>query len=508
MLTLVWFKRDLRIADHEPLFEAARQGAVLPLYILEPDYWQQPDTSLRQWQFTKDAVQLLHQQLAALGQPLLVRRGPATRVLRELMREFPVGQIVSHQETGNLWTYQRDQAVARLCRELALPWRQYRQHAVQRKLADRDQWFAQADAFLKRPTIPVPQSLPWLVDAPWHEALWQTPQRRELALCPPELCQHASGLQPTLQSFWQSRSHCYQRDISMAAKASNSCSRLSPHLALGQLSLRQLQQYTYVQMKQTPDSRQQQALAAFFSRLRWHCHFMQKLEDEPQIEFMPMNPLYQGMRDQFEPALFQAWQRGQTGYPFIDAAMRCLLATGWLHFRGRAMLVAFASYQLWLDWRPVALHLARCFTDYEPGIHYPQIQMQAGTTSINPNRMYNPLKQSLLKDPDGHFIRRWCPELAHLPNEWLHQPWLLSQTLQRQFGLRLGLDYPAPVVELQQATRLARSRLGEWHARFDKQQWQQGREEVRERHASRKRPAPVSMLGKRGAVAAQLALDL
>ena len=216
---------------------------------------------------------------------------------------------------------------------------------------------------------------------------------------------------------------------------------------------------------------------------------MQKLEDEPQIELLPMNPLYQGMRDQFEPHLFQAWQRGETGYPMIDAAMRCLLATGWLHFRARAMLVAFASYQLWLDWRPVALHLARCFTDYEPGIHYPQIQMQAGTTSINPNRMYNPLKQSLLKDPQGQFIRRWCPELSRLPNEWLHQPWLLPPALQLQYGMRLGIDYPAAVVDLQQATRLARSRLSEWHSRFAKTDWQQGRDAVRERHASRKRPA-------------------
>lgn len=488
MITLVWFKRDLRLEDHEPLALAARQGAVLPVYIIEPDYWQQPDTSLRQWQFNQDAVYLLYQQLKALGQPLLVRRGPATRVLRELSREFPLQQMVSHQETGNLWTYQRDQAVARLCKELGLPWLQYRQHAVQRCLSDRDQWFLQADAFLKSPTFAAPVSLPTITDAPWPQALWQAPQRRELPEEQPQLHQQAGELDTTLQSFWQGRSQSYQRDISIAAKAGHSCSRLSPYLAYGQLSLRQLQQQTYRQIKQLPEGRHQQALAAFFSRLRWHCHFMQKLEDEPQIEFMPMNPLYQGMRDQFEPQLFQAWQRGETGYPLIDAAMRCLLATGWIHFRARAMLVAFASYQLWLDWRPVALHLARCFTDYEPGIHYPQIQMQAGTTSINPNRMYNPLKQSLQKDPHGHFIRRWCPELARLPNEWLHQPWLLPATLQLQYGVRLGLDYPAPIVDLQQATRQARHQLKDWHARYDKQEWQQGRAAVRERHASRKRP--------------------
>lgn len=186
--------------------------------------------------------------------------------------------------------------------------------------------------------------------------------------------------------------------------------------------------------------------------------------------------------------LFQSWASGQTGYPLIDAAMRSLLSTGWLHFRGRAMLVAFASYHLWLHWRPLAPHLAQCFVDYEPGIHYPQIQMQAGTTGINPNRMYNPVKQSMQKDPKGEFIRQWLPELRRVPDSWLHQPWLMSTALQQQFGCVIGRDYPVPVVAASQAVTAARARLSQWLAQH-RTAFELEKRQVFQRHASRNRPA-------------------
>jgi deoxyribodipyrimidine photo-lyase len=490
MLTLVWFKRDLRLDDHEPLHRALAAGAVLPVYIIEPDYWRQPDTSTRQWQLTAQAVQQLDAALRKLGQPLLVRRGPATQVIRQLLQQFPIQQVCSHQETGNLWTYQRDEAVGRLLQECGIVWQQCRQHAVFRRLSSRDLWFSQADAFLRSPCLPAPDHLPFVwPEPPPPDSIWQLPPRHELApLAAQQLVFYQQPLQ-LLQSFLHTRSRQYRTHISLPAKAETSCSRLSVPLSLGQLSLRRLQQDCY-QLSKHSRGQHQLGLQAFFSRLRWHCHFMQKLEDEPALEFFPMQPLYRGLRNEHHPAYWQAWSTGFTGYPLIDAAMRCLRSTGWLHFRGRAMLTAFASYQLWLDWRSVALHLARCFNDYEPGIHYPQIQMQAGTTSINPNRMYNPLKQSQQKDPRGDFIRRWCPELAALPDNWLHQPWLLTHNLQLQYHCVLERDYPLPVVDLVTATRLARQRISAWHQQHPNTEWQQSRTQVMTRHASRKRPQP------------------
>ncbi|MDP5136966.1 deoxyribodipyrimidine photo-lyase [Rheinheimera baltica] len=487
MTTLVWFKRDLRIEDHQPLWHAAKLGLVLPVYIIEPDYWQQPDVSLRHWQFISPALEQLNQQLTALGQPLLVVKGPATLVLRKLCQQYAITQVFSHEETGNLWTYQRDIAVSRLLQQLQIPWQQFRQFAVFRHLANRDNWFNLADQWLKSSTAPPVSRLPFLTAAEWDLTAMAPTRKHDLPLCYPiQVPFHAEA---TFDSFISQRSMNYRQHISFSAKAVQSCSRLSPYISYGQLSLRQLQQQSFSAIKRSPNIRQQQGLQAFFSRLRWHCHFMQKLEDEPAIEFFNMHRGFDGLREQdFTPAYFLAWQRGQTGYPLIDAAMRCLLATGWLHFRARAMLVAFASYHLWLHWRPLALHLAQCFVDYEPGIHYPQIQMQAGTTGINPNRMYNPIKQSQLKDNEGVFIRQWLPELRRVPNSWLHTPWLMPAELQQRYGCIIETDYPAPIVDLTQAQQHARAKLKDWLLNTDRQHWQQQKRAVFQRHASRKRP--------------------
>ena len=134
----------------------------------------------------------------------------------------------------------------------------------------------------------------------------------------------------------------------------------------------------------------------------------------------------------------------------IDACMRYLNATGWLNFRMRAMLVSFASYHLWLDWRQTASHLARQFLDYEPGIHYSQIQMQSGTTGMNSIRIYNPIKQGMDQDPDGIFIRKWVPELKDIPKQFIHQPWLLENS---------SLNYSKPIVDEKLARTTAQERI-------------------------------------------------
>ncbi|HMA97877.1 MAG TPA: FAD-binding domain-containing protein, partial [Wenzhouxiangella sp.] len=184
---------------------------------------------------------------------------------------------------------------------------------------------------------------------------------------------------------------------------------------------------------------------------------------QPSLEFENMHRGFDGMREHaFDRARFTAWAEGNTGYPLIDACMRFLAQTGWLNFRMRALLMSFAAYHLWLHWREPALHLARLFTDYEPGIHYNQCQMQSGTTGINTLRIYNPVKQAYDQDSEAEFVRRWVPELAGVPAEQCFEPWKIGQAERKRFG---AADYPDPIVDHQSAARRARDCLAEYRSR-------------------------------------------
>jgi deoxyribodipyrimidine photo-lyase len=186
---------------------------------------------------------------------------------------------------------------------------------------------------------------------------------------------------------------------------------------------------------------------------------MQKLEDEPEQELENIHPFYAGLRpraieDAESAARLKAWSEGLTGFPFVDACMRSLNATGWINFRMRAMLMSFASYHLWLDWRDSGLLYAQKFTDYEPGIHWPQVQMQSGTTGINTVRMYNPVKQGYDQDPEGSFTRKWVPELADIPDPFLQEPWKWPDPKET-----IPTRYPARVIDHVKAGKEARDKI-------------------------------------------------
>ncbi|WP_209001547.1 FAD-binding domain-containing protein [Stappia indica] len=506
-LQVVWFKRDLRTHDHEPLARAAERGPVLPLYVVEPELWQQPDISARHWAFVSQCLDALSADLGRLGQPLLLRHGQVVEVLARIHAARGIAALWSHQETGNGWTFARDRQVGAWCRAQGIPWHELRQDGVTRRLRSRDGWAANWERDMAAAQVCAPALAPLpLADA------GRIPTAADLGLAADPCPGRQPGGRPAglacLDSFLHRRGEPYRAAMSSPLLGFDACSRLSPHLAWGTLSLRETLQACRVRQRTLRDGPVsargwRQSLSSFDGRLHWRSHFMQKLEDAPSLEFRNLHRAYDGLRPpaESEPARLAAWMHGETGLPFVDACMRALAATGWMNFRMRAMLMAVASYHLWLDWRRPGEHLARLFTDYEPGIHWPQVQMQSGTTGINTVRIYNPVKQGIDQDPAGVFTRRWVPELAPVPDRFLHEPW----KWEGADGV-LGSRYPAPVVDHLAAARHAREAV--WGRRVSSG-FRDAAARIQQRHGSRRAGLSVPGRTKRGSPdTRQLSLSL
>jgi len=481
-INCVWFKRDLRIHDHTPLANAAQSASVLPVYIIEPEVIQAADFDALHWQFIQESLLDLQFSLSGLGAPLQVLRGSAVDVFKSLFDRYRFSTLWAHEETGNAITYKRDKAVAEWAASESVSFAELPQNGVVRCLQERDGWSKLWEERMRKPQTNAPENIA-CPDGLKSSAI---PTVSDLRLSKSTRKIHIRGGETAgleiLQSFIQSRGKRYHREMSSPNTAYDSCSRLSPYLAWGCVSMR-----TIVQAVRLAAGERMPKIAAraFLSRCHWHCHFMQKLESEPDIEFHSFNRACEDLRinNNGTSQRLEAWQNGSTGYPFVDACIRSLKARGWINFRMRAMLVSFASYNLWLDWKLFKDWLACQFIDYEPGIHISQIQMQSGLTGINTLRIYNPIKQGQDHDFHGAFIRRWVPELSAVEDAFIHEPWKMPEHAQIESNCKLGVDYPLPIVDHKEAVSHARTRFSELRKCDD--YWQSARE-VMQRHGSRK----------------------
>jgi len=247
----------------------------------------------------------------------------------------------------------------------------------------------------------------------------------------------------------------YPNVVSPPAAAAERSSRLSPYLAFGALSVRQVHRA----VESAPDCR---GTSMYRSRLFWNRHYTQKLADWPGWTDRAVNPVMRGLfRDEHDPELVAAWKEGRTGFPMVDAAMRALVETGYINFRMRAMVASVFHYVFREWWRRGADFMYCHLIDADPAINYTQWQSQCNLTGVHPVRIYDPAKQVREYDPDGEFVREYVPEVAPLPDAHLAQPEKAPLAVQEEAGVRIGEDYPRPVVDFERRAAETRARYAD-----------------------------------------------
>ncbi|WP_459210914.1 cryptochrome/deoxyribodipyrimidine photo-lyase family protein [Aquimarina rhabdastrellae] len=465
-IVIVWFKRDLRLEDNEAISNAIASGKrILLLYVFEELLLNDTHYSKRHWDFIKQSIVAINTKLQSYNTQVLAVQSDMISVMNKLQELFFIDTVYSHQETGILITYQRDKKFNRYCKNNKIKWIENINNGVQRGIQNRLDWGIQWEDYMKTNTYKFNPQKENFISNEVIENInkhFKTVSLHTILKTPFQ----KGGRQMALRykaSFFEERYQNYASDISKPQGSRTGCSRLSPYFAWGNLSIREVWQEAKALRKVSPKKR---TLDGFMARLRWQAHFIQKFEMEYVMEKASVNKGFHKLKKKISQEFQEAWKTGNTGVPIVDACMRCLNTTGYLNFRMRAMVVSFFTHLLWQPWQEATIHLSRQFLDFEPGIHFPQLQMQAGETGINTLRIYNPIKNGLEHDPDAAFIKAWVPELASLDTRFIHEPYLMTSLEQGLYNFRLGEAYPYPIIDMKLNRKRASDTL--WKLRTDK----------------------------------------
>lgn len=453
-INIVWFKRDLRLQDNEALANAISDGKrILLVYPFEPLLLEDEHYDKRHWNFIKQSITDLNQQLKVFNTKVLVVKSDIISLCNQIQNYYKIRTVYSHQETGLLITYQRDKDFARYCRNNSIEWKENINNGVLRGLLNREDWLEKWETYMNKPLVENELKSSFFLSNTELDSLKTYFQ--PISLMTEKNPNFQSGGSTTAwkyaNTFFDERHKKYRYHISKPFESRLSCSRLSPYIAWGNVSIRQI----YQKAKSVKTNENKKHIGAFISRLRWQAHFIQKFEMEHTMENASINKGYHKIKKSISREYIKAWEEGNTGFPLIDASMRCLIETGYVNFRMRALLVSFFTHILWQPWQSATHHLSRMFLDFEPGIHFSQLQMQAAETGINTIRIYNPIKNSLEHDEDAEFIKKWVPELKELPKVFIHEPYLMTPLDQQFNNVVLGKDYPNPIVDAKQARKYA-----------------------------------------------------
>lgn len=462
-ITLYWFRKDLRISDNAALIEASKNKNSAAIYIHDPKVISNHDFSHMHFDFINDSLINLENIFLQNNSFLNIFYDDPVSVFNKISEKFIIKKIITHYETGNWIVHNRNKKFLKYCNDMSINLEEFQCNGVVRDLRNRDGWANLWNKKMYRSTLQKPDISKFIyLDSITVKESIERIKIKNTHYKKTFVGGETNALK-TLNSFLNLRGQNYSKEMSSPTTAPDSCSRLSSYITYGNISIRQVFQEVTKKQKYLRENKVRtgwlRSLSSFSSRLRWHCHFIQKLEMQPNLEFTNMVRAYDKLRTEKNDHLFLSWANGSTGFPMVDACMRFLKQHGWINFRMRAMLVSFASYNLWIDWRITAKYLSKYFVDYEPGIHYNQFQMQSGVTGMNAIRIYNPIKQHIDHDPNSVFVRKWVPELINVPDEYMQTPHLLSELMQKKIGCIIGKNYPAPIVDLRLSTLKAKKEI-------------------------------------------------
>jgi deoxyribodipyrimidine photo-lyase len=440
--TIVWFRRDLRVADHAPLYRAVLRGSVIPVFVFDRALLHHPETAPARVAFMLDCLHHLDLDLRQRGGRLILRYGDPVEVLPQLIRETQADGIYAYIDYERIYGRVRDSSLNQSLMEQGMKIRWFEAIASTPDLipypAYRDLWYKD----MRESLVPTPGQ----ISVPLKVNSEPLPNLAKLGLVADTKFIPTGGTQAArrlLDEFFEEKVDRYYWQLSYPG--AEVTTGLSPYLKFGAISIREC--FQAVEQSPLTNAKAERSRQQLIARLRWGSGFAQRFRYLPQLEVRSLYSIFDQEGWEFDEALYQAWQQGQTGFPIIDAAARCLEATGgWkqLNFRVRAMYSSFLSNLLGMDWRYGALHFMRHLLDGDCPIDHYQWAMQSGVTHCVDKtwtRIYNPEQTAVDRcDPEGLFIKRWVPEVAHLNPEDLGLPPSL-----------LLKDYPSPILNYKQA---------------------------------------------------------
>lgn len=451
-LTIWWIRRDLRLHDNQALHAARSQNQpLLPLFILDPVLMHSSYVGEKRLAFLFDGLRELDRSLQERGSRLIVRRGHPLSILKALHVELDVTAIYAEEDTSP-YARRRDASIGQ---ELPLH-------------------LAPGVSILPIGSVRKPDGSPYTVYTPFNRR-WQAVGM----ISPTDLCEAPSKLDtpqhitseplpsaprhPPSSPFPAGEGEALRRfqhfiqsnHQAMYGYAQNrnrpdidGTSQLSPYIRFGMISMRRLALAAQEAIRSAPDATAQQGAQTWLDELLWREFYQSILYFFPHVRTSSYFPQYNAIQWRNDAAHFAAWCEGQTGYPYIDAAMRQLAATGWMHNRARMAVASFLTKDLLIDWRWGERWFMQQLLDGDPAANNGGWQWTAGSgPSAAPYfRVMNPISQGEKFDPAGVYVRRWVPELANVATKYIHTPWLMPHSEQVRSHCQIGRDYPHPLV--------------------------------------------------------------